>query len=92
MLNKGASTPDLVVVEFGSGYGQMDLASACVLRPLNFVVLDFAVWVGGRVNERRSRGVSDQRRQGGLGVRGGVKTCNINWTEQLMGQDLGGVT
>ena len=38
---EGASTPDLVVTEFRRGCGQMDLASACVLCPLNRLVLDF---------------------------------------------------
>ena len=48
MLSKGMSTPDLIVTEF-----QMDLASACVLGPLNRLVLDFKVGVRGQVNERR---------------------------------------
>ena len=30
----------------------MDLASACVLHPLNRLVLDFGVGVRGRMNER----------------------------------------
>ena len=34
----------------------MDLASACVLRPLNHLVLDFEVGVRGWVNERGSGG------------------------------------
>ena len=38
---RGVSTPDLIVTEFRMGCGQMDLASACVLRPLNRPVLDF---------------------------------------------------
>ena len=38
---KGASTPDLIVTEFWTVCGQMDLASACVLRPLNRLVLYF---------------------------------------------------
>ena len=37
----GVSTPDLIVLEFQKGCGQMDLASACVLCPLNHLVLDF---------------------------------------------------
>ena len=37
----GSLTPDLVVMEFRRGCGQMDLASACVLRPLNRLVLYF---------------------------------------------------
>ena len=39
----GVPTPDLVVTEFWRGYGQTDLASAYVLRPLNLLVLDFEV-------------------------------------------------
>ena len=38
---RGASTPDLIVTEFPMGCGQIDLASACVLHPLNHLVLDF---------------------------------------------------
>ena len=38
---RGASTPDLIVMEFWMVCGQMDLASACVLHPLNRLVLDF---------------------------------------------------
>ena len=37
----GASTPDLIVTEFWVECRQTDLASACVLRPLNRLVLDF---------------------------------------------------
>ena len=37
---KGVSTPDLVM-EFRIVCGQMDLASACVLHPLNRLVLYF---------------------------------------------------
>ena len=81
MLNKGASTPDLVVAEFQSGCGQMDLALACVLHPLNCLVLDLTVWVRGQVNKWRSGGVPDRRRWRGLGARGGVKACNINCME-----------
>ena len=73
MLNKGASTPDWVVVEFQSGCGQMDLTSACVLHPLNRLVLDFMVQVRGWVNQWRSGGVLDRRRQRGLRARGEVK-------------------
>ena len=40
---KGASTPDLMVTEFRIVCGQMDLASACVLRPLNHLVLYFKI-------------------------------------------------
>ena len=42
-------------------YNKMDLASACVLRPLSCLVLDFEVGVRGRMNERRSRGILDRR-------------------------------
>ena len=38
---RGASTLDLVVTEFQMGCGQTDLASACVLHPLNRLVLYF---------------------------------------------------
>ena len=44
---KGASTLDLMVTEFQMGCGQTDLASACVLRPLNRLVLYFKMR-GGR--------------------------------------------
>ena len=47
----GTSTPDLIVAEFQKGCGQMDLASACVLHPLNRPVLDFEVEsLGGRTS------------------------------------------
>ena len=38
---EGSLTLDLGVTEFQRGYRQMDLASACVLRPLNRLVLYF---------------------------------------------------
>ena len=38
---EGSLTPDLVVTEFQRGYRQTDLASACVLCPLNCLVLYF---------------------------------------------------
>ena len=38
---RGVSTPDLIVTEFWMGCRQMDLALACVLCPLNCLVLDF---------------------------------------------------
>ena len=38
---RGVSTLDLIVMEFRKGCGQTDLASACVLHPLNCLVLDF---------------------------------------------------
>ena len=37
----GMSTLDLIVTEFQKGCRQTDLASACVLHPLNRPVLDF---------------------------------------------------
>ena len=80
MLSKGVLAPDLIVVEFRNGCGQMDLASACVLCPLNRLVLDFEVGVNGWMNERRSGGIPDQRWQRGLTARGGVRTGNINGT------------
>ena len=81
MLCKGASTLDLIVMEFRNGWGWMDLASACVLHPLNCLVLDFEVGVRGRMNEWRSGGIPDQRWWRGLAARGGVRACNINGTE-----------
>ena len=50
---KGASTLDLIVTEFRVGCGQTDQASACVLRPLNRLVLDFKM---GGLMEWTSRG------------------------------------
>ena len=46
-IKQGASTPDLIVAEFRNGCRQMDLASACVLHPLNRLVLDFKVGARG---------------------------------------------
>ena len=40
---EGLLTLDLVVMEFRRGCGQTDLASACVLHPLNRLVLYFKV-------------------------------------------------
>ena len=40
-VGQGASTPDLIVAEFQTVCRQMDLALACVLRPLNHLVLYF---------------------------------------------------
>ena len=52
MLNKGASTPDL--------------ASACVLHPLNRLVLDFTEWVRGgeQAEVRRCTGLETLERVG----------------------------
>ena len=49
----GGSTLDLIVTEFWMGCQQMDLASACVLHPLNRMVLDFKTG-GDGMNEQRS--------------------------------------
>ena len=49
---RGASTLDLIVTEFWMGCGQMDLASACVLRPLNCLVLYFKT--GGMTPDERA--------------------------------------
>ena len=68
----GVSIPDLVVAEFRRGCGQMDLAPAYVLRPLNCLVLGFVAWIRGLVNKRRSGGIPDWRCQRGLvGSEGG---------------------
>ena len=48
------STPDLIVMEFRRGCGQMDLASACVLRPLELLGPVFQDGRGDGMNERRS--------------------------------------
>ena len=55
---RGASTPDLIVMEFWMVCGQTDLASGCVLRPLNHLVLYF-----------KMRGVTGGT-SGGLGYTG----------------------
>ena len=78
MLSEGVSTPDLIVAEFWSGCGQMDLASACVLRPLNRLVLDFQVGFNGWMSKRRSGSMPDWRWWRGLTARGGVRTGNVN--------------
>ena len=51
---RGVSTLDLIVTEFGMGCRQTDLASACVLHPLNRLVLDFKTGGLTEMNERRS--------------------------------------
>ena len=71
------STPDLIVVGFQKGCGQMDLASACVLRPLNRLVLDFET-EGWQDEQAEVRGILDWRCQRGLSAREGVKAGNIN--------------
>ena len=80
---RGASTLDLVVVECG----QMDLASAYVL-PLDRLVLNFAVWNGGWVNEGRSGGILDWRCRRGLESRGGVKNVKLIGDEVADGLGL----
>ena len=63
----------------------MDLASAYVLRPLNRLVLDFAVWNGGWVNERGSGDVGEDLR-----ARGGVKDMKLIGDEVANGLGPGG--
>ena len=55
---RGLSTLDLIVREFQMGCRQTDLASACVLRPLNRLVLDFKT--GGLLHSVQHRN-SDPR-------------------------------
>ena len=50
---RGVSTPDLIVTEFRMGCRQMDLASACVLRPLESSGPVFQDGRVDRMNERR---------------------------------------
>ena len=47
-VGQGRCHPDLIVMEFRMGCGQTDLALACVLHPLNCLVLDFKT---GGLNE-----------------------------------------
>ena len=71
------STLDLIVTEFQMGCGQTDLASACVLRPLNCLVLYFKT---GGVTERMSGGLGYTRPElvEGITTRGGIEADNIN--------------
>ena len=62
---RGASTPDLIVIEFQMGCGQTDLASACVLRPLESFGPGFQDGRGDRTNKQRS-GVYQTRVGGGV--------------------------
>ena len=62
---KGASTPELIVTEFRMVCRQMDLASACVLRPLNCLVLYFKMR-GGWGERAEVRGIPDQSWRKGL--------------------------
>ena len=59
------------------GCRQMDLASACVLCPLNHLVLYFKM---GRVTERTSGGpgYTGPELAEGVTMRGGVEVDNIN--------------
>ena len=50
--------------------GQMDLASAYVLHPMNRLVLDFVAWNRGWVNKRRYTGL--ERSEGTCRERGKV--------------------
>ena len=74
---RGASTPDLIVTEFWMGCGQMDLASACVLRPLNHLVLYFKM---GGVTGRTSGGLgyTGPELAEGVTAREGVERMIIN--------------
>ena len=58
------------------GCGQTDLASACVLRPLNCLVLDFKM---GGLTESTSGGpgYTGPELAGGVTVRGGVEANSI---------------
>ena len=71
------STPDLIVTEFWMGCTQTDLASACVLCPLNRLVLDYKT---GGVTECMSRGLgyTGLELAEGVIVRVGVEADNIN--------------
>ena len=69
------STPDLIVTEFRMGCGQMDLASACVLCPLNCRVLDFKM---EGMNERRSGVYQTGEMAEGVTARGGVEADSVN--------------
>ena len=76
---KGALTLDLIVTEFWKGCGQMDLASACVLRPLNRPVLDFET--GGLVGwMSEGLGYTGPEMMEGIIAGGGVKADGINGT------------
>ena len=61
------------------GCGQTDLASACVLLPLNRLVLDFET-EGWRDERAKVQGIPDPRWRRGLTARGGVEVDNINGT------------
>ena len=76
-LTRGASTPDLILTEFRMGCGQTDLASACVLHPLNHLVLYFKM---GGVMERTSGGpgYTGPELAEGVTTRGGVEADDIN--------------
>ena len=71
------------------GCGQTDLASACVLRPLNHLVLDFET---GGLTEWTSGGLgyTGPELAEGVTVRGGVEWMIFKWQVVIKGQDLGG--
>ena len=73
----GVSTPDLIVTEFRMRCGQTVLASACVLRPLNCLVLDFKM---GGLMELASGGpgYTGPEMAEGITARGGVEVDSIN--------------
>ena len=64
-------TPDLVVTELWRGCGQTDLASACVLRPLNRLVLYFKM-DGGWSEQAEVLGIPDRSLAEEAAMRGGV--------------------
>ena len=70
------STPDLIVMEFQMGCGQMDLASACVLHTMDHLVLYFKT---GGVTERTSRGpgYTGPELAEGVTTRGGFEVDSI---------------
>ena len=67
-------------MEFWKGCEQTDLTSACVLHPLNRLVLDFKM---GGLTEWTSRGpgYTGPEMEEGITARGGVKADSINGTE-----------
>ena len=84
------STPDLGVVEFRSWCGQIDLASAYVLCPLNRLILDFVAWDRDWVNEWRSGGIPDWRCRRGLESEGRGQGCKLIGVDVANGLGLRG--
>ena len=74
---RGVSTPDLIVMEFRIGCRWKDLASACVLCPLNRLVLVFTT--GGFVDcTSGGLGYTGPEMAEGIIARGGVEMDSIN--------------